>query len=480
MAAEFKIYNTLSRRVEKFEPFEAGLVKMYVCGPTVYDYTHIGHARTYVVFDSLKRYLRFIGYDVIHVQNITDIDDKIIRRAQSEHRDWREIADYYAKDYFECLKRLNISVDIHPRVTSHIKEIIEFIKVLIDKGYAYIAPSGSVYFDVTKYQWYGELSGRKEPELWSQEEEFVREKKNPFDFALWKAWKPGEPYWEAPWGRGRPGWHIECSVMASKYLGSRIDIHGGGQDLVFPHHENERAQSEAYHGVRPWVKYWVHVGMLTVRGEKMSKSLGNIIPLREALNKWSPDVLRLWLLSAQYRRPLDFSEEGINSISYFAQRIRAAIVDLRRLVSKVEPESRLDDKILKTLSEIEKLHRAFHKSLASDFATSEAIAVIGKLVSLVNKDVIPLESYTLSNAALKLFLEFSLIFGVFEDVFTEERVGEDLFSKLVDLIVDVRSELRKMKLYSLADKIRSELATLGIQLLDYPGGKTTWRLVKLK
>jgi len=247
------VFNTLSRRLEVFEPLEPGIVKMYVCGPTVYDYTHLGHVRTYVAFDVVKRYLRLRGFDVLHVQNITDIDDKIIRRAQREGRDWREIADEFTKDYLETLRALNISVDLHPRVTEHIREIIEFIQTLIDKGFAYVAPSGSVYFRVDAYDDYGRLSNRRDKELWGQEEEFVHEKESPYDFALWKAAKPGEPFWESPWGRGRPGWHIECSVMSSRYLGSRFDIHGGGSDLIFPHHENERAQSEAALGVRPWV-----------------------------------------------------------------------------------------------------------------------------------------------------------------------------------------------------------------------------------
>ena len=260
------MFNTLGRRKERFEPFNPPIVKMYVCGLTVYDYMHIGHARTFVVFDAIKRYLKLRGYDVIYVQNITDIDDKIINRAKEKGINWKELAETYIKDYMDNIKKLNINVDYHPRVTEHINDIIDFIKVLLEKGHAYVAKSGSVYFDVSSYKFYGELSGRASKELWRQEEEFVYEKKNPYDFALWKALKPGEPWWESPWGKGRPGWHIECSVMSTKFLGPRIDIHGGGQDLIFPHHENEKTQSECALGIRPWVKYWLHSGMLTIKG----------------------------------------------------------------------------------------------------------------------------------------------------------------------------------------------------------------------
>ncbi|HIQ02936.1 MAG TPA: cysteine--tRNA ligase, partial [Desulfurococcales archaeon] len=273
------VFNTLSKRKELFEPLQPPLVKMYVCGPTPYDHTHVGHVRTYISFDLIRRYLEFKGYSVYHVMNITDIDDKIIRKAKELNVDWTEVPKKYTKEFLEVLNKLNIKLPhVMPKVTEHIKDIINFIKVLIDKGYAYES-HGSVYFEVDKFPDYGKLSGITRREEWRQEEEVVREKKKPYDFALWKKAKPGEPYWNSPWGPGRPGWHIECSVMSSRYLGRQFDIHGGGRDLIFPHHENEIAQSEAYFGVKPWVKYWIHVGYLTIRGEKMSKSLGNIIPV---------------------------------------------------------------------------------------------------------------------------------------------------------------------------------------------------------
>lgn len=290
------VYNTLSKTKEIFKPLEPPLVKIYVCGPTPYDHTHVGHARTYISFDLIRRYLEYKGYSVYHVMNITDIDDKIIRRARELNIEWTEIPKIYTKEFLDVLNKLNIKMPhVMPRVTEHINDIIEFIKILIDKGYAYES-SGSVYFEVDKFPDYGKLSGIARREEWRQEEDVIKEKKKPYDFALWKKAKPGEPYWESPWGPGRPGWHIECSVMSSRYLGSQFDIHGGGRDLIFPHHENEIAQSEAYFGVKPWVKYWIHVGYLTIQGEKMSKSLGNIIPVYEVLSKYEPEVLRLYLL----------------------------------------------------------------------------------------------------------------------------------------------------------------------------------------
>jgi len=465
------VRNTLGGRLEEFRPLEPGLVRMYVCGPTVYDDTHLGHARTYVAFDAIKRYLRLRGYNVIHVQNITDIDDKIIQRASREGRSWREIAEKYAREYFSMLKALKITVDIHPRVTEHIREIIAFIERLIEKGYAYQAPSGSVYFDVDSYKDYGELSGRIHPEEWRQEEDVLREKKHPYDFALWKAWKPGEPYWESPWGRGRPGWHIECSVMSSLYLGEQFDIHGGGQDLVFPHHENEKAQSEALFGKKPWVKYWLHTGYLTISGEKMSKSLGNIVSVKEALKKWSPEILRLWLLSSHYRSQLDFNEESLEQAKLNLVRINGAFQDVLRIMREAEPEPRLNDKERKIMAMLVRAYHDFHKAMSSDFNTSKALSAVMDAVRIINRDITPLESYTLSTMAYRILKEFNTVY----DVLAPQQAPVDITEDLINLLVKVRGELRKMKLYDLADSIRSDMAELGIRLLDYPGGRTVWR-----
>jgi len=469
-----RVRNTLGNRVEYFEPLEPGIVRMYTCGPTVYDYSHLGHARTYIAFDAIKRYLVLRGYDVIHVQNITDIDDKIINKARESGRDWREITELYSNDYFEMLKKLRIHIDIHPRVTEHINDIIEFIQGLIDKGYAYIAPSGSVYFDVDKYEGYGELSGRFSPEEWRQEEDVLREKKHPYDFALWKAWKPGEPYWEAPWGRGRPGWHIECSVMSSKYLGPQFDIHGGGQDLVFPHHENERAQSEAFFGKKPWVKYWLHTGYLLISGEKMSKSLGNIVIFREAEKKWGALTLRLWLLSAHYRAQLDYNEESLIQARNNLRRINSAYEDLTKILRESSPGGRLGEKELRTVQEVLQLYTDFHNAMSNDFNTAEALAAILRLTRIINRDIVPNEYYTAASFALRLLKEFNTVFDVIEEKPVTRADAE--LEQLINIIVKVRSDLRARRDYQLADWIRAELSRLGIKLYDYPGGKTVWRI----
>ncbi|WFO75369.1 cysteine--tRNA ligase [Desulfurococcaceae archaeon MEX13E-LK6-19] len=471
---DIRIYNTLTRSLELFEPFEENYVRMYVCGPTVYDYSHLGHGRAYVMFDAIKRYLVLRGYHVFHITNITDIDDKIIRRANEEGRSWSDVAEEFTKDYLDVLEKLNIKVDLHPRVSEHIKDIIEFIQILIDKGYAYVAPSGSVYFDVDKYPDYGALSNRRDKELWSQEQEFVSEKKNPYDFALWKAAKPGEPWWESPWGKGRPGWHIECSVMSTRYLGKQFDIHGGGTDLIFPHHENERAQSEAALGVKPWVKYWVHVGMLTIRGDKMSKSLGNIIPLREAFKKWKPEAIRLWYLGSHYRKPQDFTEEAVEQASKFYERLVSTINLLNKLVREAESPHRLEDKELEILEKLLGTWRKFHQALSNDFNTAEALAAVHELTNIVFKDIQYNPKYTLVWKAYQLLREYNTVLGVLDKYF--EKPAEELrtlVDEILEVIVEVRKELRKRKEYELADKIRSELEKRGIRLLD-KGLETTW------
>ncbi|HIP85591.1 MAG TPA: cysteine--tRNA ligase, partial [Pyrodictium sp.] len=315
-------------------------------------------------------------------------------------------------------------------------------------------------------------------EEWRQEVEVLKEKKKPYDFALWKAWKPGEPYWEAPWGRGRPGWHIECSVMSSKYLGRQFEIHGGGQDLIFPHHENERAQSEALFGVKPWVKYWLHTGYLTIHGEKMSKSLGNIIPLREAVKKWGAEVLRLWLLSAHYRTQLDYSDGVLEQARSNLRRLKMVVEDLRKVIKSNTPPAKVTDKEMKIVTMVEKTYMEFHEAMSNDFNTAKALAAVMELVRIVNRDIVPSEMYVAAIRAYKVFEDFNQVFGVLDDVMygVAKLEHEKFIEELVDLIVRVRGKLRKRKLYDIADEIRAELRKLGIQLYDYPGGKTVWRL----
>lgn len=471
---EIRLYNTLTRRIEVFEPVSPGFVKMYVCGPTVYDYNHIGHGRVYVVYDAMKRYFTLRGYHVLHVMNITDVDDKIINRARREGRDWREIAEAYTKDYLESLEKLNVHVDLHPRVTDHIKEIIDFIQILIDKGYAYIAPSGSVYFEVDKYPEYGQLSGRVNKGLWNQEKEFINEKKKPYDFALWKAWKPGEPYWEAPWGKGRPGWHIECSVMSSRYLGRQFDIHGGGTDLIFPHHENERAQSEAALGSKPWVKYWVHTGMVMMENEKMSKSLGNIIPMKEAFKKWGPETLRLWYLTSHYRKPLVFTEESMQQTRRFYERLVSATSIVKKLGREAVDLHRMNDRDLELLKQLLGMRARFHEALSNDFNTPQALAVISEFMSLVFREIQYNPKYMLVSTTYRLLREFNTVLGVLDKYLAETPEElETLLDNVVNVVVDVRKELRERKLYDLADRIRSELGKYGIVLMDR-GKETVW------
>ncbi|MCE4608682.1 MAG: cysteine--tRNA ligase [Caldisphaeraceae archaeon] len=462
-----RIQNTYSKENEVFHPWNEHTVNMYVCGPTVYDYAHIGHARTFVVFDGIRRYLSLKGYNTIYVQNITDIDDKIINRARELRTSWKEISEVYTKDYLDKIKKLNIKIDLHPKVTDHIREIIEFIERLIDKGFAYVSPRGSVYFDVDKQPSYGRLSGNFNKRLWNQGEE-VSEKKNPYDFALWKAAKPGEPFWESPWGRGRPGWHIECSVMSTRYLGRYIDIHGGGSDLIFPHHENEIAQSEAYFGERPWVKYWLHSGMLTVKGEKMSKSLGNIIPLKEALSEWGSETLRLWILSSHYRTIIEYSDQSLSQARKLFDRLSFIAQDLMKRIQKEEYVSYINDRDLATLLSTIDLANKWYGSMDNDFNMGEAVKYLWALTELYYKEVQFSESFALVSYFYKVLYELNRFYGILDKIMLQGFVPSEreISTKLIDLILEVRGQLRENKMYDLADEIRSRLLSLGIKVID--------------
>ncbi len=439
---------------------------MYVCGPTVYDHSHVGHARTWVAFDIIKKYLMIKGYFVIHVQNITDIDDKIINRAKEEGVSWKDIADKYTAEYFDLMAKLKVMPNINPRVTEHIDDIIEFIQDLIEKGYAYVTNSG-VYFDVDKYPYYGQLSGIKDKKMWSQET-FVKDKKNPYDFALWKCAKPGEPWWDSPWCKGRPGWHIECSTMSSKYLGKQFDIHGGARDLIFPHHENEIAQSEARFGVRPWVKYWLHSGYMTMKGEKMSKSLGNIVPLIELMKKYDVDVIRYWLSTSHYRSEMEFSWNALDEAKKALERIRITVDALLKEVEKGSPKGSLSDDEINKIYKAYSLRNSFHEAMDNDFNTPKAWAAVHGLLRLGN-EALEGESYETALIVLQALREID---RVFEVLFPPQRTKD--VESFIELLVEVRKELRKRKMWDLADMIRNELDKLGVALLDR-SSETEWR-----
>ena len=463
-----KIYNDLTQKKEEFIPLEKDKVKIYVCGPTVYDDCHIGHARSFIAFDVIRRYLTYLGYEVTYVLNFTDIDDKMINRANEEKISVFELADRYIKSYFEDVEKLNIKkADFHPKATEIIPEMIKIVEKLVEKKHAYVS-DGDVYFDIESFENYGKLSRVNLEE--SASKIVDEKKKNPHDFALWKAKKEGEPSWKSPWGEGRPGWHIECSAMSYKLLGETIDIHGGGRDLIFPHHENEIAQSEAFTG-KKFVNYWMHNGFVTIDKEKMSKSLGNFFTIKEVLEKFPPKVIRFFLISSQYRNPIDYSEANLIQAERTYKRITNA-VDLSRQISgsgkKVVPYTNFFRNLLK------KTKQEFIEAMNDDFNSPKAISILLELVKEVNKlesqDDIP--SKKDMNACYQLFLELGGILGLIYE--TEQE--DNLQGALIELLIEIRKEIRSKKMYDLSDKIRDELKVLGIELLDSKDG-TRWKTI---
>ena len=492
-----RLYNTKTREKVTFEALERGKVGMYVCGPTVYNYIHIGNARTFISFDVIRRYLMWRGFDVTFVQNVTDVDDKIIARAGEEGRDAAEVAAEYTEAFIEDMRRVNVlDPDIRPKATEEIPAMIELVQELVDGGHAYEA-DGDVYFSVRSYPAYGELSGRDVDEMESGHRELRADgqgvgerKRDPLDFALWKAAKPGEPAWESPWGMGRPGWHIECSAMSRKYLGLPFDIHGGGADLVFPHHENERAQSEAACGCT-FANYWMHGGMLQVNAEKMSKSLGNFKLLRDVLDAVRPEVLRFLMLQTHYRSPLDFSDERLAEAQAALGRIENAVRNLGwQLENAQDAPSPLDTRALMKRAKEAKV--AFVLAMDDDFNTCRALGEVFDLVADVNAQtagkVLSVSDVPIVRDARDTVIELMGVFGIDVAAAGEGDAGEAYPVEVVDLAADLagyegadaaeavdallaaRAEARAAKDWPRADAVRDGLAGLGFTVEDTPQG----------
>ena len=459
-----KIYNTLTRKKEEFVPIKEGEVSIYVCGPTVYNYFHIGNARPFVVFDTLRKYMEYRGYKVKFVQNFTDVDDKIINRAREEGITAPEVSEKYIQEYYKDAAALNVrKADVHPKVSEHITEIIEFVQTLIDKGYAYEA-DGDVYFATRKFDEYGKLSKQNIDDLEAGARIAVGEvKKDPLDFALWKARKKeDEIAWESPWGLGRPGWHIECSAMSKKHLGDTIDIHAGGQDLQFPHHENEIAQSECCNGV-PFAHYWMHNEYININGIKMSKSLGNFKTVRDLLSVYDGEVLRFLILSGHYRNPIDFGEEIIEQSKNGLARLANCKKNLQFL-AKEGAEGPMTEDEKQALEGYDKYRQEFILAMDDDLNTADGISAIFELVTAINTAVKDGATGEFAKKSLETLMEFADIVGLLQ---TEEEDGID---DEIQKLVDERQEARKAKNFARADEIRDILKERGITLKDTPQG----------
>lgn len=460
------IYNTLTKKKEKFQTIEPNKVKMYVCGPTVYDFFHIGNARSFVMADTIRKALEYKGYEVKFVMNLTDIDDKIINKANKEKISAKDVAEKYSKAFFEDIEKLKVKkATVHPKATEHIQEIIDFISDLIEKGYAYNV-DGNVFFDISKFKDYGKLSGKKIDELEAGARIEINEnKKNPLDFALWKKAKPGEPYWSSPWGEGRPGWHIECSAMSCKHLGETIDIHAGGSDLIFPHHENEIAQSEARTG-KKFVNYWIHFGFLNIDNEKMSKSLGNFFTTREILAKYRAQELRYLYLQTHYSAPLNFTMEGLNACKKGLEKIETLAAYVIEQIDK-----NLEGEIPEF--NFNYYYQQFEIAIDDDFNFPKAIAVIFEFVREINK-LISSEN-KLDSTFYKSVYEFlhktaEKVLSILNFDELKRKVERSLEDDLIDILIKIRQEAKINKNYQLADKIRDELAKIGIILQDIKDG----------
>ncbi|MGM7703639.1 cysteine--tRNA ligase [Pseudalkalibacillus sp. Hm43] len=457
-----QIYNTLTRQKETFQPIEEGKVKMYVCGPTVYNYIHIGNARPPIVFDTVRRYLEYRGYDVHFVSNFTDVDDKIIKAANELGEEVPTLSKRFIEAYHEDTSALNVrKADLHPTVTDTMEDIIAFIEKLVEKDYAY-ASGGDVYFRTKKFDEYGKLSHQSIDELRLGSRIQVGEnKEDPLDFVLWKAAKEGEIYWESPWGQGRPGWHIECSAMVKKYLGDTIDIHAGGQDLSFPHHENEIAQSEALNE-KTMANYWMHNGYININNEKMSKSLGNFILLHDLIQKYDPQAFRFFMLNVHYRHPINFTDELLESAKTSLERIRTTVENLEHRITH-SADLGLENE--KWLEKIDQYKLRFIEEMDDDFNTSNAIATLFDLSKEAN---VYLQE---ENTTVKVLERFVALFDEFGDVLgLELKQAKDLLDEEIESLIEQRNQARKEKNFQLADQIRDDLADQGIILEDTPQG----------
>ena len=485
-----KIYNTFTRRKEVFEPLTPGYVRMYVCGITAYDRCHIGHARSAVVFDAVVRHLRHRGFEVNFVRNFTDIDDKIINRANEEGISPEALAEREIKHFYQDTDALGVlRATTEPRATRHIREIIQLIKTLIDKGRAY-ASGGDVYFSVRGFPGYGALSGRNVEEMRAGARIAPGvQKQDPMDFALWKAAKPGEPKWDSPWGPGRPGWHIECSAMSMKYLGPTLDIHGGGLDLIFPHHENERAQSEAATG-KTFARFWMHNGFVTIRGEKMSKSLGNFVTIRDILEKYHPEALRLFLLSKHYRSPLDYGPEALNETTSALDRCYTALSEARHLSERpVKKQRPFTDEARESADTLDHLRDRFDQSMDDDFNTAQALGHLFDGVRALNRlgreaekrpSALYIEPLKSGADAIQGAARVIGLLNQDPDAYIRKRNLEALgllgmTESDVLKVIEERARAREKKDWTDADRIRGELAARGITLQDGPDG-TTWTI----
>ncbi len=482
-----QIHNTLSGKKEALKTLEPGHVKLYVCGITSYDYCHIGHARSALAFDMIVRYLKYRGYKVTFVRNFTDIDDKIIARAKEQNTSSEELANRFINEFYTDMDKLGVDrPDIEPRATDHIKEMTDIISELIDKGLAYQA-GNDVYYVVDSFPEYGKLSKRNIDDMKAGARISVNEQKNnPMDFVLWKGSKPGEPTWDSPWGPGRPGWHIECSAMSRKYLGETFDIHGGGQDLIFPHHENEIAQSEGANG-KPFVNSWIHHGFVTIRHEKMSKSLGNFLTIRDILAHYHPEILRFFIFSTHYRNPLDFSETAMRDATAGLERLYECVASVDLLDSKAADKNAVSTLSAKDIKKLAELETRFQEAMDNDFNTAQAQGIFFDTVKTINRnqrkitDTSPAKDIQILKDATAVLKKLAAIMGILrEDAqgFLSSRRDEmvadgDIDEKAIEMLIAERIQCRRDKNWSRSDEIRDELLAKNIELKDGPDG-TTW------